>query len=774
MSATPVRYRFGLFTLDPANGRLARQGEPVRVQEQPLQVLAALLERPGEIVSRDDLRRRLWPGDTFVEFDKSLGVALAKVRAALGDDSANPRFVETVPRRGYRFIAPVTIEGEETNTVAEPAPAPPAPVRAVDGPARRPATWARALVAAVAIAALIGAVLAYRRAQSAPARHAPLVVVLAQFTNTTGDQAFDGSLRRAAGVALRQSPFLNVPADDRLADSVQDLGRAPAAVLSPALARDVCQHIHGTAVIDGSVARDEGRYVVVVSASRCGDGAPLARERQTAASKDGVLEALGHALERIRGTLGESRDSLTSFDVPVQVATTESVDALRAFELGMELRLRGDNERAIPALQSAIALDPQFALAFAQLGSAYSNMGDTTRGGGYLRKAFELRERATEPERLVITGRYFDIVTGEREKAVETYRLWSRMYPDEWLAFNALANDGNQMGRYELARSAAARAVELEPRELFGQINLMTALAALGRFDEAKTAAARILERNPKNSIAHVVRYAIADYTGDEAARRSEVAWSGANPGDSGVIYAEGESLARRGRYAEAARQFQQVVRIDRAAQKDASAANALCVLAGFEALAGLNQSARDAVDQAVPLGLSATSGGLTAVVYALTGHAREAQASLDAYDRDLPLAMVNIGIYAPMARLALALEHQPTADDVTRLMAPAVPYELGQEADLIPAFLRGRGYLAANAPQLAAAEFQKVIDHPGVDPVSPLYPLALVGLGRADAAVGRVAEAQKAYQTFLDLWKDADRDVPILRAAIREYATIR
>ena len=299
------------------------------------------------------------------------------------------------------------------------------------------------------------------------------------------------------------------------------------------------------------MARDDATYVIVVSASRCGDGVLLARERQTAATKETVLPALGRALERVRAMLGESRDTLTAYDRPLQVATTDSIDALRAFELGMELRTRADNVRAIPALETAVALDPQFALAYAQLGSAYSNTGDTTNAKPYLRKAFELRDRATEPERLYITGRYFDIVTGELEKGVETYRLWTRMYPGEWLAFNALANDANLMGSYQIALDAATRAVALEPRQVFGQTNLLTALVALNRFDEAKKVAARMLERDPDNSSAHTARYAIADFLGDTAARDRELAWSRATADDSGVVYVEAESAAQHGRFAE-------------------------------------------------------------------------------------------------------------------------------------------------------------------------------------------------------------------------------
>jgi DNA-binding winged helix-turn-helix (wHTH) protein/tetratricopeptide (TPR) repeat protein len=785
MVARRTGYRFGVFGTDLTEGRLRRQGQPVRLQHQPFQVLIALLERHGEVVTRDELRKRLWPGDTFVEFDKSLGVALAKLRAALGDDAANPRFVETVPRRGYRFIAPVTVQddGPESQPAApvgaSVAPGkhsaqPAGPVESVQPkPSSRSKVRLRAAAALVVLGIMAAGALYWRsRASSAPP--ASMSIVIAQFANSTGDAAFDGSLRRAASVALRQSPFLSVTTDATINEALQDLGRAPGEAVSPGLARDVCRHLHNAGVIEGSVAPDDAAYVVVVTASRCGDGVVLARERQTAATKDAVLPALGRALERVRAMLGESRETLTAYDLPLQVATTDSIDALRAFELGMELRSRADNVNAIPALKTAVALDPQFALAYSQLGSAYSNTGDTTNATPYLRKAFDLRDRATEPERLYITGRYFDIVTGELEKAAETYRLWTRVYPGEWLAFNALANDANLMGRYQIALDAAARAVELDPRQIFGHMNLLTALLALNRFDEAKGVAGRMLEREPDNSSAHTARYAMADFLGDAAARDRELAWSRATADGSGVIYVEAESAAQHGRFAECTRLFQEVVRTSRALHNDAAAANALSVLASYDALAGLDGPARQVVDASLALARTETSIGIAAIVNGLLGRAHETRAQIGAFDVDRPLSTLNISVFAPTARMALALDGPGTADDVTHRMTSALPYELGQEAGLLPVIVRGRAYLAARAPDLAAAEFQKILDHVGVDPVSPLYSLAFVGLARADAALGKRDDSRKAYARFLDLWKAADRDVPILRAALREYATVR
>jgi tetratricopeptide (TPR) repeat protein len=348
------------------------------------------------------------------------------------------------------------------------------------------------------------------------------------------------------------------------------------------------------------------------------------------------------------------------------------------------------------------------------------------------------------------------------------------MYPGEWLAFNALANDANLMGRYQIAADAAAHAVQLEPRQIFGQINLLTALLALNRFDEAKGVASRILERQPDNSSAHTARYAMADFLGDTAARDRELAWSRAAADGSGVIYAAAESAALHGRFDECTRLFQDVVRTSRALHNDASAGNTLSVLASYDALAGLDGPARQAVAASLALARTDTSVGIAAIVNGLLGRAHDTQAQLAAFDLNRPLSTLNIGVFAPTARMALALDAPGAADDVTRRMASTTPYELGQEAGLLPVIIRGRAYLAAHAPQPAAVEFQNVIDHVGVDLVSPLCAFAYLGLGRADVALGRFDAGRKAYATFLDLWKDGDRDVPMLRAALREYAMIR
>jgi eukaryotic-like serine/threonine-protein kinase len=791
MSPDRIRYRFGLFEADLRAGALLKQGRAVRIQGQPFQVLAALLERPGDLVTRDELRERLWPGDTFVEFDKSLGVALTKVRAALGDEAANPRFIETVPKRGYRFIAPVTVETAGLQATLSRPPEPASPTQPVSplpsalpaGPKRVESFAIRAFFRRLVISRSIGrvamgvfAVLVLAtviwqssRHRAPPARR--VSVVVSEFNNNTGDAVFVGSLRRAASVALRQSPFLSVMADQTIADTLQALGRAPNDTLTAPLARDVCAHAQGSVLVDGDISLAADTYTLVVEATRCADGGAITRQAQTFMKKDEALPALGHAIEQVRTALGESQESLQAYDVPLEIATRDSLEALRAFHLGMDLRLRAENVRAIPALKTAIALDPQFALAYAQLGSAYSNIGDEVEGTPYLMKAFDLRDRATEPERLFITGRYFDIITREIEKALETYRLWTGLYPNEWLPFNALANDADLIGRYDVAVQAATRAVALGPTQLFPPTNLMTAYCALNRFTEASDTARSMLARSPDNPSAHIVLFATARHAGDDVGAAREVAWGKQHASQSGMFYIEAEDAGLHGRFAEMTRLFRESARIEREAGNAESAGNTLAFSAVLNSLAGRTDAAIADATSASALGHNEIILGSVGIVDARTGRTEAAEASLQMMNRLYPLSTYAIGMYAPMLRGVLAARGSPSAADVTSATSAGLPYEFGQDASLEPPYLRGLAYMAAHAPELALVEFQKLIDHVGVDPVSPLYAMAYLGVARANRAAGRQAESRKAYETLRGLWANADHDAAIVRAALSESA---
>ena len=774
MSFERIRYRFGLFEVDAHAGSLIKQGRPVRIQDQPFRVLVALLERHGELVVRDELRERLWPGDTFVEFDKSLGVALAKLRAALGDDAANPRFIETVPKRGYRFIAPLTVVGEPESSASNEPALPAAPATAPT--AAPPRLWPRVALAlsAVVLVATLGTFY-FRRVAVGSRLTARAGVVVGNFTNATGDSVFDGTIRRVAMMSLAQSPYLHVLSDSALGDILQGLGRPPDQPLTSGLAREACRRADATAIVEGSIARSERNYTVTVQATRCGDGSVLAQEHMSVGDRDRIVATLGTEIADLRRRIGEPNETLQSYNAPIDVATTDSLEALRAYQLGMELRGRADNLKAIPALKAAIALDPQFAVAYAQLGSSYSNMGNVDEGTPFFRKAFELRDRATAPERFLITGRYFDIVIGDLEKASETYRAWSEVYPNEWLGFNALANDANEMGRYDVAANASRRTVALEPNRLFGYTNLTTALVGLKRYEEAKAVSRQALEHFPDGSSAHVVLYALAAFQRDDAAMAREITWSNAHPDRSEILFEQAEWSAFRGRPVEAARLFDEVARRERAAGNAEAPADALVNGAEYEAFMGRTDAAIKTADEAQRIAHNEVVLGLGALVYALGGREDTAgQLMQEAAERH-PLSTMTMGVYGPMVRGVLAGERRgATLDDVTNALAPGVPYEWGQEAALAPAYIRGLGCLRLQAWTAAARAFQEVIDHTGVDPLSPFAPLSYLGLARADAALGRRDESRQAYATVLGFWRDAEPDFALLSAARKEHAALR
>ncbi|HYL98794.1 MAG TPA: winged helix-turn-helix domain-containing protein, partial [Blastocatellia bacterium] len=605
-----VVYRFGLFALDAASGTLTRSGVRVRLQDQPFQLLVLLVQQSGQIVSREEIQRHLWPANTFVDFDKSLGVAVLKAREALGDDADNPRFIETVPRRGYRFLAPVQTEGLANGVLRVNAP----PDAAGKVASRRVKLTSAA--SAIGAALILGVATWLIQTRARIPEHA--AVVVGDFINDTGDPLFDGSLRRAIVIQLAQSPYIGVVSDQKLGNILQDIGRAPDDTLTPGLARQVCQRGQGAALITGSIRASGGvTYQLAMEADRCSDGGSLVYETRRVANKQQVLPALGAVVDEFRRKLGESRESLQKFNVPVEQATTGSLEALKAYQLGLELRAHSKNLEARPAFKTAIALDPNFAIAYAQLGSAYSNLGNTAEAKPYFQKAFELRARATEPERLYITGRYLDIVTGEKEKASETYKLWTELYPNEWRPYNAVANDAYLMGRYETVVDAARQAVRLGPNQDFASDNLIAGLIGLNRIDEAKKICDQLIAQGHDNTFIHLDLLAIAYLQHDESALNRELGWAQKHPNDGAMIYARAEAAAAMGKVKESTRLFEQAARLDVVDGDLESAANVLAITAEINSEMGRSAIAQRKSEEALKLGKNEIVLGLGSLIAA-------------------------------------------------------------------------------------------------------------------------------------------------------------
>jgi DNA-binding winged helix-turn-helix (wHTH) protein/tetratricopeptide (TPR) repeat protein len=778
-------FHFGQFEAHVASGKLFRQGREVKLQDQPFRLLIALLELPGLVVSRQELKECLWPQGTLVEFDKSLDVAMAKLRHALRDDSGSPLFIETLPKRGYRFIAPLSTTGNSADTPSEPVLAlrPPTPVDAVpSSPAstldasvlpKIPSRAPRSLGLFV-LAGMLLVIAWYWQSHRSIRLSERAAVLVGEFSNATRDTNFDRSLRTAAIIDFGQSPYLTIVSDERIGEALQTLGRPPDDPLQPAVLRQVCQRERAAAAINGSIEPSDGGYLVSITASRCSDGSLLATSRFQVAAKERVLTDLAQAIVGLRRQFGESKESLRQYDVVAVQATTNSLEALKAYQLGMDLRSHTRNIDAIPAFKTSIRLDPTFAIAYAQLGSCYSNLQETELATEFFQKAFDLREHATEPERLYIAGRYFDVVTGEVEKGSSIYKLWTDIYPNDWRGHNGLANDANMLGRFDVAANAAERVIALEPDHAYGYTNRAVALLGLNRLSEATEVSREAVRRGRDGGIVHSVIFAVALINGDAASLAQERAWADRHPDEVDIPYTEAEMAEAQGRIKESERLYTRLADHARSMGVPGYAAVILAAEAEFDIEMGLPAQALVHARSAAEFGNNEQVLESLALVHARVADAAAVRALTDQINSRFPLSTYNISVFAPTIRTALAMAGPLSPAQVDDWMRPAIPYEAGRQAVLTPIYIRAQAYLKVHANDAAEREFRKLIDHRGADPASPLFPLAYLGLAESLVAQGRAVEAANAYEFVLAFWKGADPDLPVLLQAQREYQLLK
>src|SRR5882762_4331923 len=447
----PVLLRFGVFEVDLRAGELRKQGKRIKLQEQPFQVLAVLLQRPGEVVTREELRSQNWPADTFVDFDNSLNTAINKLREALGDSADNSRFIETLPRRGYRFIAPVTGVDGSTRGTATGASVP-----------WRPSSRKIVVTAAIAVlaAGIAGGLL--WRARQARRLTEKDTIVLGDFANSTGDAVFDGTLREGLSVELEQSPFLSLVSEEGIYQTLRMMERPANKRLTPEITREVCQRTSSAVALEGSIALIGSRYTLILKAVNCAKGELMASTEAQANDKSHVLDALGKAASEMRRKLGESLSTLQKYNTPLEQATTPSLEALQAYTLGGK---SGDFPTAIPFFQRAIQLDPNFAIAYDQLGGAYGSIGERALGVENTRKAFELRGRVSEMERLNIEADYYFGVTGNLMEAQRSYVRGEQIYPREPGFCGGLGVIYMSLGQYESALKEHREVLRLLPHD---------------------------------------------------------------------------------------------------------------------------------------------------------------------------------------------------------------------------------------------------------------------------------------------------------------------
>src|SRR5579863_7087667 len=505
--------RFGSFEADLHESKLTKGGIRIRLQEQPFQILALLLERPNQLVTREEICQKLWSRDTFVEFDDALNTAVRKLRAALNDSADNPRFLETVPRRGYRFIAPVLTPEHE-----RPAELAVVPVKS--GRPRQPYYW----VAAALIVTVVGFGFFehFRRPFQISSRD---TIVLADFANSTGDVVFDDTLETALSVSLRQSPFLNVLSDSQVATTLQQMTLPAGTRLTAEVTRELCQRAGSRAYLAGAIGSLGSEYVLGLKAVNCQNGDTLAQEQVTAPSKDKVLGALGEAASKLRAEMGESLATVQKFDVPLEQATTPSLEALKALSLGRKASDEKGPAAALPYDQRAITLDPNFAMAYRALVVDYTNLSELGRASEYFSKAFQLRSHASEREALTISAEYYSYATGELDKAAQTFQQAIEIYPREDAAYVNLGLVYGAEGQYEKAAEVTRQGSRHAPEAVSEYENLANYALALQRYDEARQVIRDAQAHKVDDFILHNASYALGFIAADSAAMTEQQHW---------------------------------------------------------------------------------------------------------------------------------------------------------------------------------------------------------------------------------------------------------
>jgi len=599
-------------------------------------------------------------------------------------------------------------------------------------------------------------------------------IVLADFANTTGDAVFDETLRQGLAAQLDQSPFLNILSRQKVLDTLKLMGRPASERLTPEIARDLCQRAGSKAYLGGAIAALGSQYVIALNLVDCQTGDFVAQQQVTASSKEQVLKALDEAALTLRARVGESLSSIQKFDVPIEQATTSSLEALKAYSLGMKIRDEKGYFEAIPLFKAAIDRDSNFASAYTSLGSCYANMGENELGTSYYRKAFELRERASEREKLRISnGHFFE--TGELDKALESAQLWAREYPRDKLAHFDLGLTYMEMARYESALPEFLETLRIDPDDAKSYEVLVYDYAAMERLDEAKAVRRQALARNLDDFGQYSSGYFLAQLDRNEAEMNRQVAHAMGKPGvEDSFLFAESTWEGFNGHLSKGRELTERAVASARRSGKKESAESYELTLALTEAEYGNLEQARRYLLTAVAKSSSEDVLVVRALALARTGDLTRAQTIASDVQKRFPLDTMRLnGFWLPSIQAAIEMNRN-NPEKAIQVLQDAASFELYQSGGLWPVYLRGLAYLSQRQGREAAVEFQKLLDHRGLVGSLRQGALANLGLARAYAIQGEIPKARAAYHEFLNLWKDADPDIPIFRQAKTEYAKLQ
>jgi serine/threonine protein kinase/tetratricopeptide (TPR) repeat protein len=665
------------------------------------------------------------------------------------------------------------------SALAPAAPATATPVTTVHGRLSYEKFIAPGVAVATALLAVVGWLYSSRRASALSQTD---TVVLADFINKTGDPIFDDTLRQGLAAQLQQSPFLSLLSEQRIQQTLRLMGLPPDRKLSPAIAGDLCQRAGSKAYFSGTISSLGSQYVIGVSAVNCQTGDYLAQEQFTADGKENVLKALGEASTKLREKLGESLKTVHKLDTPIEQATTPSLEALQAYSLGRKtMQGQADFTAAVPLFERAIQLDPNFAMAYATLGTAYHNLGEKILAAKNTQRAYELRPRVSEWEKFYIESHYHHFVTGDLEKARQAYELWAQIYPRELVTPTNLGVIYQTLGQFDKSLAEYREALRLSPADSINFGNLVLAYVHLNRLDESRAAASEALTKNLDSADLRAALYQLAFLKKDLPAMAEQVSWSVGKPGKENLmLYLEAGTAAYSGKLKVARELSSQAATSAARAGETEMAAGSESAAALWEALYGNTAEARQRVIATLAQSNGRDAQYVAALALALIHDSAGSQVLADDLQKRFPEDTIVSFNYLPTLRAQIALTVPNAEAKAADALASASPYELGVPGsstfwtNLYPVYVRGEAFLAARQGTQAAAEFQKILDWPGVAVNEPIAPLAHLGLARSYALAGDAPKSKAAYQDFLTLWKDADPDIPVLVAAKSEYAKLK
>ncbi len=775
-------YRFGPFQLDIRERRLSRGAEVIPLRLKVFDTLRVLVENAGRLVTKQELLDTVWP-DAAVE-ENNLNHNVSVLRKALGEKATGQQYIETVPRVGYRFVAPVE--------VTELVPATSSPSASTAGQevdadqaaatASPRARGRRTVLALFAVATAIAGVAAsfflvrYGTSGRSPALTGKDSVLIADFANTTGDAVFDGTLRQAVAVQLGQTPFLNIVSEERVRETLRYMERSADERVTRELAREIAQRQGIEALLIGSIASLGRHYVISLEAVSAASGDTVAREQVEAESREKVLARLGEATTRLREKLGESLASIESFSAPIEQATTPSLDAFKAYDLGRRKHYDGQYFEAIPLYRRAVELDPNFAIAYAGLGITYGTAREYDLASQFSRRAFELRERVSARERFYISARYYMDVLNDGDRAIEVLELWRETYPRDFVPRTNLSARYCAIGRYQHALEEAREGLRLNPDAGVAYAALAHTSLCLGRHRDAGLTIEQALARKLEPPYSRYMLYGIAILQDDTAAMQQQVDSVAGTPAEAGMLAMQSVTSAYAGRARQARNLTERAIELAQGRGfKEAaglySAGDAL-----WEAAYGNCREAKQAAARTLALSRGRNALSWSALALAICGDAIQAGKLADEMVRRFPEDSFFKTSWLPMVQAALSL-HRRDPDSAAEQLQDARRAELGTNAALWPAYLRGLAYLNQGAADVARLEFQKVLDNKGVlvpkdfNPAAlTLYPLAHLGQARAAARSNDVGASRLAYEALLKLWQDSDADLAIVRTARREY----